>query len=609
MENIIRRKKKIFVLIFLMFVTSVVLTVGTYAWFTGTATVTTSSFTVGIDTDDALEISIDGENWTSTTLTLNQSIIQTGYSGNKNKWPTSGLNPVSSNGVADTNGRLEIYRMGAITATPGGYRFIANKINNATNEGDGYLAFDLFIRNGKESAYNATFNADDNEAIYLSRESKVIATPAGASNPDYGLANSVRVAFMQVGRVNTSTTQVSTITGINCTTSGENTGLCEDITPTIWEPNNLLHNANLITYYNTVCKQRSGITTYNTGSAYACESVTNGIDNDTYVVKNAITSSSKTDIYDGNNGYSNANLNNVSTFTDSAKMIKNAYRDAFMYLAPNSITKIRVYIYLEGQDVDNYDLISNGNQIQINFGFTKDINSVETTTGSETPTLADYSWEEIKRISDELVGGTLTYAQMQTTYGISIGQTKAATINGETHKFRLIDTKHDINASGTTLGMTFEQVDTMNTTFAMKSTMSASDSWNISDLKTTINSWTIESELDAVITPAKKSCITSVASATITYVTSKLWIISEKEIANSVSKTYGSGAEGTAYKYYTDLTYSASSRLKRKKGQKAGYWLRSGNSGSSNFAIVDSAGALGTRASNNAFNVSICFSI
>ena len=43
-----------------------------------------------------------------------------------------------------------------------------------------------------------------------------------------------------------------------------------------------------------------------------------------------------------------------------------------MYIAPNSVTKVRVYIYLEGQDVDNYDLASLGNSIKINFGFTKD---------------------------------------------------------------------------------------------------------------------------------------------------------------------------------------------------------------------------------------------
>ena len=47
-------------------------------------------------------------------------------------------------------------------------------------------------------------------------------------------------------------------------------------------------------------------------------------------------------------------------------------RPQFMSLAPNSVTKVRVYIYLEGQDIDNYDFASIGKQITVNFGFTKE---------------------------------------------------------------------------------------------------------------------------------------------------------------------------------------------------------------------------------------------
>ena len=43
-----------------------------------------------------------------------------------------------------------------------------------------------------------------------------------------------------------------------------------------------------------------------------------------------------------------------------------------MSLAPNSITKVRVYIYIEGQDIDNYDFASIGKMISVNFGFTKE---------------------------------------------------------------------------------------------------------------------------------------------------------------------------------------------------------------------------------------------
>ena len=43
-----------------------------------------------------------------------------------------------------------------------------------------------------------------------------------------------------------------------------------------------------------------------------------------------------------------------------------------MTLAPNSITKVRVYIYIEGQDIDNYDFASIGKSISVKFGFTKE---------------------------------------------------------------------------------------------------------------------------------------------------------------------------------------------------------------------------------------------
>ena len=59
-------------------------------------------------------------------------------------------------------------------------------------------------------------------------------------------------------------------------------------------------------------------------------------------------------------------------FTDTMKLKTGTDRPAFITLAPNSITKVRVYIYIEGQDIDNYDFASIGKQISVNFGFTKE---------------------------------------------------------------------------------------------------------------------------------------------------------------------------------------------------------------------------------------------
>jgi hypothetical protein len=43
-----------------------------------------------------------------------------------------------------------------------------------------------------------------------------------------------------------------------------------------------------------------------------------------------------------------------------------------MTLAANSITKVRVYVYIEGQDIDNYNFSEIGKRVSIDFGFTKE---------------------------------------------------------------------------------------------------------------------------------------------------------------------------------------------------------------------------------------------
>ena len=59
-------------------------------------------------------------------------------------------------------------------------------------------------------------------------------------------------------------------------------------------------------------------------------------------------------------------------FTDTEKAKVGVERPTFMTLAPNSVTKVRVYVWIEGQDVDNYDFSSLGGQVSVNFGFTKE---------------------------------------------------------------------------------------------------------------------------------------------------------------------------------------------------------------------------------------------
>ena len=406
------KKKRVLHLAVIFTFTAIVFGTATYAWFIGMRTVNVNPFEVQIAATEDLQLSLDGVTW-SDTVSINSSNYKNPaatslaentleaegnpYSTNTNTWGGRGLIPMSSIGVINTStSRLTLFEKGSLTATPGGYRLMASRVNNDSTTPDGYVAFDLFIKNSSGTEYYSTNDPLNEEAIYLTNDSKVKVGSSGVANT--GIENSVRVAFAQIGRVEATTTSASTIQGITCTstnTGGENptpivTGICR--TAQIWEPNDTDHVADALTWYNTTCKARSGAQTNTATYSGACGTVVDGQAYPTYAIGKEITAMNAVDVYDGSafNGYEGSIASTeaiaISTendnagkylfaypyFTDTMKLKTGVERPTFITLAPNSITKVRVYIYIEGQDIDNYDFASIGKQISVNFGFTKE---------------------------------------------------------------------------------------------------------------------------------------------------------------------------------------------------------------------------------------------
>ena len=356
---------------------AIVLTVSTYAWFIGMKTVNVSSFDVEIAAIDGLWLSLDGATWKETVSIDKETHKSISYTGNTNSWGGRGLIPMSSVGkINSESSRLTMYEKGSFTATPGGYRVMASEVlNTGANEAEGYVAFDLFIKNLSGNAYYKDLNKSNEEAIYLATDSKVGVGSNGKANT--GIENSVRVAFAEIGRVVATEDDVDVITGITCDSDDDVTGICRDAQ--IWEPNDTKHVPNAISWYNTSCSSRTGADLTKTASySGACNSIVNGVAYDTYAINKVITEDDAVDVYDGAdyNGYTKSiedgNLYAFPYFTDSDKNLEGTKRPEFITLAPNSITKVRVYIYIEGQDVDNYDFASLGKQISVEFGFTKE---------------------------------------------------------------------------------------------------------------------------------------------------------------------------------------------------------------------------------------------
>ena len=387
------RSKRVRNLIVIFSLTAIILSVSTYAWFIGMRTVNVSSFDVEIASTDSLLLSLNGQKW-DTTINVSQANVKDTsvvYAENTNTWGGAGLIPVSSIGAMDTTAsRMKIFEKASLTTTPGGYRLMASRVDNfnidttGKYEKDGYVAFDLFVKNFSGTQYIKALNELDEEAIYLTTDSSVtVADNAVGGVAGAGIENSVRVAFAQIGRVAGTTTNASTITGITCNPAvgSDVTGICR--TAQIWEPNDTKHVTNAITWYTTSCKTRKAvvepdISDVTKADSYEgnCLPVTNTNAYDTYAIGSAITSENNVNIYDGAdyNTYTgnSAFLTAFPYFTDTMKIKTSTNRPTFMTLSPNSITKVRIYIYIEGQDVDNYDFASIGKKISVKFGFTKE---------------------------------------------------------------------------------------------------------------------------------------------------------------------------------------------------------------------------------------------
>lgn len=415
-----KKRKKTASVITLLGFTSLVLMVATYAWFIGITQVAVDEFEIEVKSSEGLTISLDAKTY-GASLILGEDEITTDlteYTSNTNHWARdldehgddNGLIPISTSGEMDQNNSvLKVFSKSSVATINGQYMIRSEQMPNGgaanglydNQEQAGYIVFDMFIKNSSGENYSSTFDPLTAEAVYLLRQSTTYLeeedTEAGIVGGD-GVENSIRVAFMQVGRVDMKSTTAdaqsitcsngsgadgATVTGLCNVALNETTSLPEvnvknsiGLTWNVWEPNEKAHSAPSIEYFGQACKKRTGIDTYS-GS---CDALQNGVEYDTHTIKLPVGASDHVNLYDAYNGYYNldpqpeisSKMDNFDTFTDEDKMLSLDEKQIFFYLAPNSVTKVRVYIYLEGQDIDNYDMGAVGRKIKMTFGFTKD---------------------------------------------------------------------------------------------------------------------------------------------------------------------------------------------------------------------------------------------
>lgn len=309
-----KRSRRILLLLMLMLTTSGLLAVSSYAWFTANKNVTVSTLNVNVQAQNGIQISTNGTTWKSVISNADITGAHATYNSSVNQIPTT-MEPVSTGGNANAQGQLEMF-LGVVTADAAGdFKLTATKQTDQEENGPTatgkYIAFDLF------------FKVDADTPIYLTTESKV-TTPDVTDN---GIQNAARVAFGILGNT-TAGSDLSTIQGLNAGTGSRYY---------IWEPNNNLHSAASITH----AKDTYGLTiSDNHATAIPYSGIIKDITSDNNVkVGEANATSHSTLFKDVTPDYSTKAGADFSAYVQ-------------MFTLTKGVTKVRVYMWIEGQDVD-----------------------------------------------------------------------------------------------------------------------------------------------------------------------------------------------------------------------------------------------------------------
>lgn len=338
-SNFIRKDRhKFFISLVTIFFLAILLIFSAYAWFSTSLNVKVKTFNMIVTRNSGLSISFDAINFDksieiSEDILINK-LVET-YPNNVSQWASNGLTPVSSPGITNNNSYFfDIYSSSGVRYKKRDLAdgFVTTVLSNekVRRSFNNYIAFDLFIKNETGSPIS------DN--LYLDYDTSFVMT-SDSSEEMIGLVNSARIGFVKVGSVPLNT-PVSTIQNLQCNND------CYSI---IYEPNSTNHSALSIERakkYGINLKEDRDFPTYAYKKAGG-----------PFPVANTISGSVNLD-------YEYFTLQ--ETITDDT-----AFTEP-LFTVPNGITKVRVYVWLEGQDIDSLETDSDGADVSISINFVKD---------------------------------------------------------------------------------------------------------------------------------------------------------------------------------------------------------------------------------------------
>jgi hypothetical protein len=304
----------------MLLVSALALTTATYAWFTNGHAGKVDTFSLTAANAYGIELSADAKKWQGTITETDL----TNASTSNHFTDSTAVSPLSSAGTV-SSGKMTLYTCTVDSET------LAVTSATTDDSNANLIRFDFYVRNS--NAEDATLNLD------LSANGASVKGTTADSKKSTGIEKAVRVAFIDQGNVTIdSGSDVTTLAGGS--------------TALIWEPNsdNLETFAINGTISSGVYLGTKGIVerTYNSGSG-------------TYSTPDYLKSQTTTKAAPSG-----------QTYVSLVKIPK------------NSLSKVTVYVWLEGQDVDCTNNTAGGS-MDINLIFTDGkSSSTAESTGSST---------------------------------------------------------------------------------------------------------------------------------------------------------------------------------------------------------------------------------
>lgn len=393
-----KRKSELKIIFFIILIAAMLFIVSTYAWFSTQRNVSITNLSGTVEVAEGLEISLDALNWSNGIVLGTEDgqldLIEDAYAGNNNLVPTEML-PASTLGLVTENMTGLSMLRGKLTNTKNLSDIaVLDEANKSMTSGTvgfelkypGYFAFDIFLKNSSKSNTIP-------DILQLNYDSSLEIIEGGDATT--GLQNTARIAFAKYGGNEVSEGVFGGVSGVNDgqTTILQNTGAVEggdDVYVTdvaIWEPNANDHVEYIVTNNNKI--------TWTTGDAarYATKTLPDGSKGfdvntlmPTYGLTDASIGKEISDIYDWSGTNSTTLKKQVvlqTTKTDATDFtikegVKNLIStsdtgagDTYFTIAPNSVCRLKVYLWLEGQDVDCINYASHGVGIKVNIGLVK----------------------------------------------------------------------------------------------------------------------------------------------------------------------------------------------------------------------------------------------